>query len=62
MLKCIVDALYRNKGSAESKVLLKSLEMGIHSIQNTYGKKYITIEEVREEEGRQGMLSRLFGR
>ncbi|MGZ7440817.1 ribosomal-processing cysteine protease Prp [Paenibacillus sp. TH7-28] len=61
-VKCIVDALYRNKGSAESKVLLRSLEMGIHSIQNTYGEKYITIEEVREEEDKQGMFSRFFGR
>lgn len=45
--KCILPNLQtKNKGSREAIVLLQSLEIGIHSIQNTYGKKHITIEEV----------------
>lgn len=58
--KCIVANLYSNKGSTESKVLLESLEIGIHNIQNTYGEKYITIEEIREEGKRQGLFRSFF--
>ena len=58
--KCIVDSLHKNNHSPESRVLLKALEIGIHSIQNTYGEKYVTIEKVREENDKQGLFGRLF--
>ncbi|AJY76191.1 ribosomal-processing cysteine protease Prp [Paenibacillus beijingensis] len=58
--KCILPKLQDNNGSRESIVLLKSLKIGIHSIQNTYGQKYITIEEIKEE--RKTLVQRLFVR
>ncbi|OWR32297.1 hypothetical protein CDO73_01425 [Saccharibacillus sp. O23] len=49
--KCILpDLKTKNRGSKEAKTLLKSLEMGMYSIQNTYGEKYITIEKIYEEQ------------
>ncbi|WP_438449237.1 ribosomal-processing cysteine protease Prp [Gorillibacterium sp. sgz5001074] len=47
--KCILpDLQSKNRGSREAVALLNSLEIGIHSIQNTYGEKYITIEKIYE--------------
>ncbi|WP_171635655.1 ribosomal-processing cysteine protease Prp [Paenibacillus plantarum] len=56
--KFILPKLQDNNGSREAIVLLQSLKLGIHSIQNTYGQKYITIEEIREE--KKTLLKRLF--
>ncbi|OCT13861.1 hypothetical protein A8709_20015 [Paenibacillus pectinilyticus] len=56
--KFILPKLQDNNGSREAIVLLQSLKLGIHSIQNTYGQKYITIEEIKEE--KRTLLKRLF--
>lgn len=49
--KCILpDLQTKNRGSKEAKTLLKSLEMGMHSIQNTYGEKHITLEKIYEKQ------------
>lgn len=49
--KCILtDLQTKNRGSKEAIVLLQSLEIGIHSLQNTYGEKYITIEKIYEKQ------------
>ncbi|WP_248924053.1 ribosomal-processing cysteine protease Prp [Paenibacillus hamazuiensis] len=47
--KCILPNLRNNKLSKEAHILLKSLKMGIESIQENYGEKYVLIEELREE-------------
>ncbi|WP_018886361.1 ribosomal-processing cysteine protease Prp [Paenibacillus massiliensis] len=49
--KCILpDLQTKNRGSKEATVLLQSLEIGIHSLQNTYGEKLITIEKIYEKQ------------
>ncbi|MNC71934.1 hypothetical protein D3C75_1229090 [compost metagenome] len=40
----------KDRGSREAITLLKSLEIGITSIQNTYGEKHITIEKIYEKQ------------
>ncbi len=48
---CILPELQtKNRGSKEAITLLKSLEIGIHSIQNTYGEKHITLEKLYEKQ------------
>jgi uncharacterized protein YsxB (DUF464 family) len=47
--KCILSNAKRNKGSKEGLVLLESLRMGITSIQDSYGDKFVEIIESREE-------------
>lgn len=47
--KCILPNARRNKGSKEGLVLLESLRMGISSIQESYGDKFVIIMEPREE-------------
>jgi uncharacterized protein YsxB (DUF464 family) len=38
----------KNRGCIKAIVLLQSLKLGIQTIQNTYGDKYIIIEDIRE--------------
>jgi hypothetical protein len=54
-VKCIIN----KRLSKESKVLLKAFRLGIESIQNTYGKKYVNIEELMIEKNKRifGLLS-----
>lgn len=40
-LKCVIN----NRVSKESKLLLKSLKLGMRSIQDSYGEKYVQIEK-----------------
>ncbi|MGM0884046.1 MAG: ribosomal-processing cysteine protease Prp [Bacillota bacterium] len=44
-VKCIING----KISRESKLLLKSIRLGMQTIQNSYGEKFITIEEIKIE-------------
>ncbi|WP_052339908.1 ribosomal-processing cysteine protease Prp [Gorillibacterium massiliense] len=49
--KCILpDLQMKNRGSIEAITLLKSLEIGLQSIQNTYGDTHITIEKIYENQ------------
>jgi len=49
--ECVLpDLQFKNRSSKEAAVLLMSLELGIDSIQNTYGDKYVTIERVQEKQ------------
>ncbi|GMX65509.1 hypothetical protein Elgi_47800 [Paenibacillus elgii] len=48
-IKCILPNLKKNKGSKEGIILLRALRLGVRSIQETYGDKYVTIVEIREE-------------
>ncbi|GLX70509.1 ribosomal-processing cysteine protease Prp [Paenibacillus glycanilyticus] len=43
--KCIING----RVSKDAHLLLKSLRFGMYSIQNTYGNRFITIEEVKLE-------------
>ncbi|NEN87381.1 ribosomal-processing cysteine protease Prp [Paenibacillus elgii] len=48
-IQCILPNLKKNKGSKEGIILLRALRLGVRSIQETYGDKYVTIVEIREE-------------
>lgn len=48
-IKCILPNLKKNKGNKEGIILLRALRLGVRSIQETYGDKYVTIVEIREE-------------
>lgn len=47
--KCILPNVKRNKSCKEGVLLLESLKMGIYSIQESYGTKFVTIVEIQEE-------------
>jgi uncharacterized protein YsxB (DUF464 family) len=47
--KCILPNLKNNKGSKEGRILLRSLMLGIESVQESYGEKYVIIIESKEE-------------
>lgn len=50
--KNYVKCLINGRVSKESILLFKSLRLGMDTIQNTYGEKYITIEEVKFEKSK----------
>ncbi|MGC5323982.1 ribosomal-processing cysteine protease Prp [Brevibacillus sp. SYSU BS000544] len=47
--KCILPNAKRNKSCKEGVLLLESLKMGVYSIQESYGTKFVTIVEIQEE-------------
>lgn len=54
-MKCIIN----KRISKDSKLLLKSLKLGMETIQQSYGEKYITINEIKLERSKRffGLLS-----
>ncbi|MET3287609.1 UNVERIFIED_CONTAM: uncharacterized protein YsxB (DUF464 family) [Brevibacillus sp. OAP136] len=46
--KCILPNAKKNKRYKKGVLLLESLRMGIYSIQESYGDKFVTIEEVQD--------------
>lgn len=50
--KNYVKCLINGRVSKESMLLFKSLKLGMYTIQNSYGEKYITIEEVKLEKSK----------
>lgn len=59
MKKNFVKCIVKKRLSRETKVLLKSYRLGIESIQDTYGTRYVSIEELRIEKSKRffGLLS-----
>jgi uncharacterized protein YsxB (DUF464 family) len=47
--KCNISRIRANKGSKEGVVLLRSLRLGMNSIQENYGDKYVIIKEIKDE-------------
>lgn len=54
-MKCIIN----KRLSRESRVLLETLRLGVQSIQNTYGEKHLTIEEIKIKVDKRGFLGLL---
>jgi uncharacterized protein len=55
--KCILPNMRKNKGSKEGAILLRSLRLGIESIQESYGDKYVMIIELKEEHKKSSLFS-----